>query len=499
LGRPSDDNLQASLRRGTVWVGIANGLSGVLDAVSTPLCLWLWVSKAELGVATFAAALFPVLERIANLGLSSAAVRRADAGRRELSSLFWLNLASAGTLFALALLVAPAIGRSYGHSMALHAADAGEAINPSILGWLVFAFAGKLVLQSTYMVPEALLRRALKFETLSKVKIVAFLADGGTKLGTAYLGAHGHPDLRIWCFVVGPIASTIVMAVGCQLVEPWRPRWTFDKPAAAAAARFGISLSLADAIYFAYTSADYLVIGAVFGAEAVGAYRLAYELVLDVVRLVSMVTAEVAFPAVTRLAGDARAVGEQLLALTRQNLLLVAPLLVVIGVAASDVLAILYPSPGADATTAAQILCVVGALRSISFVLPAVLAGLGHARDALVYNVIAAVVCTSSIVIAANVWRGAGYVSVAWAWAASYPIAFAALVWLVLARTGVSVATYARSVLPIVAWAIFTAGLAFAVRAALPADKWLGATGVAVTTLASYGMFSLARRAAVRS
>ena len=78
----------------------------------------------------------------------------------------------------------------------------------------------------------------------------------------------------------------------------------FDAREAIAAAKFGIQVSLSDLLYFAYTSADYLVIGAVFGPAAVGAYRLAYEMVLDVVRLVSMVTAEVAFPTFARLVGD---------------------------------------------------------------------------------------------------------------------------------------------------------------------------------------------------
>ncbi|MGE5184005.1 MAG: oligosaccharide flippase family protein [Acidobacteriota bacterium] len=479
MGRAPDEDVQSSLRSGTVWVGIASGLSGVFDLATTLACLWLWVSKAELGVATMATALFPVIERIATLGLPSAAVRRADADARVLSSIFWLNLASACTVLLISLVTAPAIGAAFGYP---------------IVGVLVCAYAGKLVGQTIQLVPEARLKHALQFDTLSKLKIGAFLAEASAKLVTAYFGGHGHPDLRIWCFVVGPIASTVVMMVGTQLVRPWRPALVFDRAEAKAAARFGIHLSLADLLYFAYTSADYVVIGSVFGAAALGAYRLAYELVLDVVRLVSMVTAEVAFPAFTRLAGDPRAIGDQLIALTRQNLSLVAPLLVVIGVAAGDLLAILYPPLGPSATTAAQILCVVGALRSVSFVLPAMLAGLGHARDALVYNLVAAIVCPSAFAIAAHGWPGAGYLSVAWAWAASYPVPFVLLVWFALARTRVRLVTYARGLAPVAAWAAVTAAAAMVVHGSLPASVWLRAAAVAAITAASYGIFLLVRR-----
>jgi O-antigen/teichoic acid export membrane protein len=479
LGRTADHEIQASLRRGTAWVGVASGLGGVLDLISTLACLWLWVSKEELGIATMAAALFPVLDRIAFLGLGSAAVRRAGADIRELSSIWWLSFASSVALLLVALAVAPAIGAGFGHP---------------IVGALVCAYCAKLVVQNAQLIPEALLRHELAFDTLSKLKIGAYLADTTMKLSFAYMGAHGHPDLRIWCFVVGPIAAMLVMSIGTQLARPWRPVLAFDRRAAASAAKFGIHLSLADLLYFAYTSADYVVIGSVFGAAALGAYRLAYELVLDVVRLVSMITAEVAFPAFTRLAGDRVAVGEQLVALTRQNLMLVAPLLVVIGVAAGDLLAILYPPLGPEATTAAQILCVVGALRSVSFVLPAMLAGLGHARDALVYNIVAAIACPTAFAIAANTWTGDGYVAVAWAWAASYPIAFAVLIWFALQRTGVLAATYLRGLAPVIAWAGATAAAMMALHGVLPESPWVRAIAIASATAASYGVFWWSRR-----
>jgi PST family polysaccharide transporter len=454
------------------WVAAASGMSGVVDLVTTLACLWLWVSKEDLGVATLASALFPVLDRVATLALGSSAVRRADAPRRELSSIFWLHVATTTTLFLVLVAASPLIGAAFGHP---------------IIAAMMCVYAAKLITTSVHLIPEAKLRHELAFDTISKLKIAAFTADALTKLGTAYAGAHWYPELRIWCFVLGPIASSLTMSLGCQLVRPWLPAFAFDAATAKLAARFGANLAFSDVLYFAYTSADYLVIGAAFGAGAVGAYRLAYELVLDVVRLVSMVTAEVAFPAFTRLAGDRDAVATQLFALTRRNLMLVAPVLIVIGVSAADLLAILYPPLGPEAATAAQILCVVGALRSITFVLPAMLAGLGHARDALVYNVIAAIVCPSAFVVAATVFHDAGYLSVAWAWAASYPVAFALLVWFALERTSVAATAYARGLAPIALWALTTAAVAVVVRSALPESVWLRAGVVAGMTLTSYG------------
>ena len=462
---------EPNLRRGTAWVAAASVLSGSLDLVSTLACLWLWVSPEELGVATMAAALFPVLERIATLGLSAAAVRRGGDDR-ALSSFTWLAVAAATVVLLGTLIAAPAIGRAFAQP---------------IVGTLLCLYAVKLVVQTSYLVPDALLRRDLAFATLSKIRIASVLADTAAKMITAYLGGHGHPELRIACFVIGPLAGTAVIALGAQLARPWRPIAAFDAREALAAAKFGVQVSLSDMLYFAYTSADYLVIGAVFGPAAVGAYRLAYEMVLDVVRLVSMITAEVAFPTFARI--EPAAAGAQLIRFTRQNLVLIAPVLVVIGVVADDLLAILYPPLGDAAATAARILCVVGALRAASFVLPPMLAGLGFARDALVYNIVAAIICPAAFALAAVCFPELGYLSVAWAWAVAYPIACALLLYFALARTHLPLSAYLRGLAPIAAWAAVTTALALGARMVLPAEPWLRAGGVAAVVVASFAVF----------
>ena len=471
--------LSGQIRRGIAWVGLASAAVGALDAVTTALCLWLWVSPTELGTATIASALCPVLERLATLGLGAAAVR-SQLDRRTLSSIAWLALAASLGVLAVAVAGAGVIG---------------EAFTP-VVGGLVIGYAAKLVVQNVYLIPEALLRQELGFRALSTVRMAAMLADSGAKLAAAYAGAHGVPELRIWCFVIGPLANTSVTAVGLLWCRPWWPALVFDLRAARAALRFGVQVSFGELLYFLYTSTDYLVIGRVFGDAAVGAYRLAYELVLDVVRLVSMVTGEVAFAAFARLVEDRRAAGALLVRLTRQNLVAVAPILVVIGVCAGDWLALLYPTLGAalgrSGAQAARILCVVGALRAASFVLPPMLAGLGRARDALIYHLVAATLLPAAFIVAAVGWPARGYVVVAWAWALVYPLAFAVVLALALARTGVTLARYLGGLAPVIGCAGGAAAAAIAVAAVVPGPPIARVLAVAAATLAIYA--PLARR-----
>ncbi len=117
---------------------------------------------------------------------------------------------------------------------------------------------------------------------------------------------------------------------------------------------------------------------------------------------------------------------------TRQNAFALAPVLVFIGLEADDLLAALYgPLPPA-AATAARVLCAVGALRVLSFVLPPLLAGIGEPRRVLAYHAVALGVLPTAFALGAAL--GNDFTAVAWAWAAGYPIAFAALLALALPR-----------------------------------------------------------------
>jgi teichuronic acid exporter len=459
-----------NIRRGTAWVGIASGLSGTLDVVTTVTCLWLWLSPAELGTATLAGALLPVLERFATLGMGAAMVRQSDGDRRALSTMLWITVASSLGVLAAVIALGPWIAGIFGA--------------PIIAGLLV-GYGVKLVLQTVHAVPEALMRRGLRFAALTRVRIVASCADAITKLITAYLGAHGWPDLRIWCFVLGPLVNGVAISIGVQLCRPWRPALAFDRRVAASSLRYGVQVSAGELLYFIYTNADYLVIGRVWGNAAVGAYRLAYELVLDVVRLISLVTTEVAFPAFARLITDRRRAGALLVQFTRQNAIALVPVLVFLAVAADDLLAVLYPPLSPAATAAARILCVVGALRTISFVLPAMLAGLGYAGDALIYHALAAIALPAAFAIAAGVAPDRGYVVVAWAWAAAYPIVFAVLLGRSLARCHLELASYLRGLAGVLACGAGSAAAALAVHA-LPLRPLARLFAVALAVIAVY-------------
>lgn len=452
---------------------MASSTVGVLDIVSQVVILAIWISPAEYGVAALAITLFPVLDKATDMGLSAAVIQRDDHTETKISTVFWLNLMmSLMMLAALGLLVGPALGSFHGHA---------------IVGHMLTLYGAKLVWQNVYFMPAALMRRELRFKELSIVRVFANLAEFSSKVGAAAAG------LGVWCFVIGPLGRVLVTGIGIQICHPWRPRMLLKIREALDWAVFGFKTSASQILFHLYTNVDYQVVGYYFGDVANGYYRLAYDIVLEPCRVIGEVIIQIAFPTFARLKHLKDRLIEQFIAFTRMNLVVMLGFLGVVFVSSHELLATFWGSEWVPAATALQILCFVGVLRALSFVVPPLLDGIGKPTLTLVYTSVAAVVLPSLFVIAARIAApdcavlgqvcepsptllpaGSEYLSVAIAWAVGYPIAFAVLALLALWQIDLGARAYLRRTMGIPACAAVAIAAALLMRWALSsAAPWI--------------------------
>lgn len=436
----SEREEQVRVNQSLAWVGTATAVMGVVDIVTKWALFALWISPEEYGVATLALVAIPIIDLATEAGLPGALVQQGDHTPRRLSTVFWLNLAlSLGVIAAIFFVVGPGLARHY------------EA---PIVGWMLQAHCIKLLLQNLYMMPGALMIRALRFREFSLIRVIASVADNLAMVLTA-------PVLGIWCFVVGSIARVVVTAIGVQWFQPWLPRLLFDWAGTRDTVLFGLKTSLSRALFFAYTGLDFYVVGHYFGREALGLYKAAADLALDPARVISTVVVSVAFPAFSRAREKPALLVEQFLAMSRLSLLVVAGFHVVVVPAAPDLLLLLDGS-WVLAAPAVRVLAIAALLRALSVVVPPLLDGIGRPTLTLAYMAVAAVTMPLWFVIAALLFGDwLGYESVALAWVIGYPVAFAVLLRFALKHLGLRLARYLAGLGRLVLWT----GLAIAVGA----------------------------------
>ena len=134
----------------------------------------------------------------------------------------------------------------------------------------------------------------------------------------------------------------------------------------------------------------------------------------------------------------------------------------------------------------------VAVLRAVSYVVPPLLDGTGYPSRTVVYTATAAIALPISYIVGARLLGDqVGFVSVAWAWAVGYPIAFAVLAWMALGVLDLPLRAYLGAIVSVTACVALGALAGWGVHLAIAARTGAGLTLLA-TTITIVGVTGLA-------
>ncbi|HEX4455470.1 MAG TPA: oligosaccharide flippase family protein [Kofleriaceae bacterium] len=468
-------SLDTKVARGVAWAASAQAVIAVADLISQIAVTVFFISPSDLGIAFAAIPFYTALDYIADAGVGASLIQRDDHTPERISTVFWFNLLISGALFVALL----GLGPLYGWIQ-----------DAPVLGWLLIAYGGKLILQNAYAIPFALLRKELRFDAIAKARVTAHLTESISRVVFAAMGA------TVWCWTFAALARSVVFAIAVQIQRPFAPKLVFQPREVGPYIKFGLRTAASNVLYQLYTSMDAPIIFHFFGRQALGIYALADSIVLEPVKMIANVVIDVAFPTFARLRTDTRALGAQLVKLTRLNLIAVLPYTIVVLLVIPEILRLFWLGDNWSATElawcadAARILCVMGFFRALGFLGPPLLDGVGKPELTLRYMIVATIAVPGSFLLGAVVlgdqlW----FLSVAVAWAIGYPIAFAALAYLVARTIELDVTAYLRGTWGVIACCAIGTAIGFATSAALPnASDVVRLLAIAGSALAAIGV-----------
>ncbi|MBU0551743.1 oligosaccharide flippase family protein, partial [Myxococcota bacterium] len=413
------DDARGHIKRGIFWLGLAQLIARLLDAGSV-LIILIFLSREAVGLATLAWAIAVILEAFNGLGIGAAMLQAKTISARQIDAIFIFTMSIAALLFLGVSLAAPWIARGYG----------APELTPMII-----ASVSKLLFVGAALVPLQLLNRALAFK---QIGVAQTLASLGASLLKVALAATGF---GAWALVIGYTSHGLFLLIGVGLLQPYRPRLRFTLTEIierfgeiADMIRFGLKVATSGVIYHFYRNADYLLLGAFFGKEAVGVYRVAFDMAMTPAMTLLGVANRAAFPVFSRLAAARDQLADAFLWIQGSLALLVAPIAVFLTFAATDLLRLIGKDEWLAAGPIISVLCWAALLRSLAQIFPQLFHACGKPEYAIYDSLL-------SVALLIGMFWGAlrffsphfGLITMAYAWLLSYP-ALLLFLWLFARR-----------------------------------------------------------------
>jgi O-antigen/teichoic acid export membrane protein len=282
----------------------------------------------DFGLVGMVTAFTGMLNLFRDFGLSSAAIQRKSVTEEQSSTLFWINLTVGALLGLVAVAMAPAIADFY-HE-------------PRLFGVTLFLAAGFLF-NAAGVQHSVLLQRQMRFTALAVVGVVSLIVSTAIAVGGAKAG-YGY-----WALVAMTISSPLIETVGFWVATGWTPGWPRRRTGMRSLLRFGGTLTLNGIVAYIAYNAEKVLIGRFWGAEAIGIYGRAYQLVSVPTNNLNSAVGEVAFSALSRLQDDPGRLRSYFLKGYSLVLAMTLPLTIACVVFADDVVTVLLGPKWKDA------------------------------------------------------------------------------------------------------------------------------------------------------
>jgi O-antigen/teichoic acid export membrane protein len=237
----------------------------------------------DFGLVGMVTAFTGVLMLFRDFGLSSAAIQRATVTEEQVSTLFWINILVGVVLGAVTVALAPMVAAFY-HEPRLVAVTAVLAT--------AFLFNAAGVQHSV------LLQREMRFTAMAVINTISLLVGTALAIGGARAG-YGY-----WALVAMSIAFPLSNTIGLWIATGWLPGVPRRGVGILSMMRFGGTLTLNGLILYCANNMDKVLLGRFWGADALGIYGRAYQLINIPTDNLNSAVGEVAFSALSRLQDD---------------------------------------------------------------------------------------------------------------------------------------------------------------------------------------------------
>jgi len=306
-------NLGGRTARGGLVAISSQGLKFIITIAATSVMARL-LTPADYGLIGMVAFVTGFVSMYKDLGLAAATIQKSEINSEQISTLFWVNLLlSLGiTLFTAA--ISPLVAWFYGE--------------PRLTLVTVVTAVG-FIISGLAVQHEALLRRQMRYFALASIGLTSMIMGYVVGIILAWRG------FSYWALVASQLAvattGTLLTVTLCR----WMPGLPKRNTGVRSMLKFGSNLTGFTTINYFSRNLDNLLIGRVWGAQQLGLYTRAYQLMGLPIEQINEPISSVAVPSLSRLTDSPESYRKAYLRMLEKVALLTMPC-VALMIATSD-------------------------------------------------------------------------------------------------------------------------------------------------------------------
>ena len=312
-------DLKHKVIRGGLAKAGSQGVSFVLR-IGSMMVLARLLAPKEFGLVGMVTAFTGVLNLFRDFGLSSATVQRGHVTDEQVSSLFWINVL-VGLILGVALMGMSHVVAAFYHE-------------PQLV-WVSVVLATSFIFNGAGVQHTALLERQMRFTALATIDVISLVASVAVGISMAAAG-FGY-----WSLVAASVVPTLVSTLCLWLTTGWIPGWPRSRDGLHSLLHFGGGVTLVNLIVYVSYNLEKVLLGRFWGADALGLYGRAYQLINLPTENINSTFWGVAFSGLSRVRDDVNRFKSYFLRGYSLVLGLTIPITIVAALLANDLILVL--------------------------------------------------------------------------------------------------------------------------------------------------------------
>lgn len=266
------------------WTTFSTAVTTIIQLAQIAV-LARFLKPNDFGIMALAMVVIGFSDAFMDAGISNAIIHKQEISPEQLSSLYWLNVFSGIAVFLAAGLLSPLIASFY-----------KEPELTPIIWWVSLTF----VIQSFGRQFMILFQKELMFDIIARVEIISKFAGFLAAVVLAFQG------FRVYALIFALLAATFFQAALFFLagIKYHRPSFHFKKSDLRGFLRFGIFQMGEKTVNYFNTQLDVILIGKLLGAEALGIYYIAKQIIMRPAQIINPIITRVTFPLLARVQDD---------------------------------------------------------------------------------------------------------------------------------------------------------------------------------------------------